>query len=542
MCGWLGRPDPFEAAGHGEESPGVVGPLGLTPDVEGGMTAAEQAAIEHAAEDSGVARRLAEEPEEMGAHEVRRLAVKGIGAVLVRTMSLRALTFAGNILLARILDPRSFGLFAVVNFVVLIAAFLADMGMGAALVQRKERLTEEDLRTAFTIAFVVDSLVMAGLLLLAPLLVSIYNLEPQYANAVRVMAATVLVSTFAVVPAIQLERNLRFKELANADLIAQVVYVATAVSLAAAGLHVSAFVIASVVSRVLHTAIVNVVSPWRPRFAVDRPRLRSILSFGVPYQLNGLVLQLKDNFVPTFVAFAAGVQAVGYINWAVGLATNALFLLAVVSRVTFPTYARLQHDLPALKDSVEKSIKWISATVFPAVFMLAALAHQIVRFLYGPKWAPGLISFYLLCIPVLASSYSTVMVSALHGLGRAKVVLKLSVIWAIAGWALAVPMTIWIGYNGFALAMAFVSILSVLSVIEMNKVVKISFVRDQVKLAVIAGVPAIAVWVMSYSVVHGVPSLLALGGFGTLAYIGLLAVTGEIAEARALVKGALQRA
>jgi len=542
VCGWLGRPDPIEAAGHGDEAPGIVGPLGLTPDAEAGMSAAESAALEHAADIAGVTRSLVEEDPPMSAHEVRRLAVKGIGAVLVRTFTLRAITFAGNIILARILDPKSFGLFAIVNFVVLISAFLAGMGIGAALVQRKQRLTEDDLRTAFTLGFIVDGVITIALVLLAPVLVAAYNLEPQYANAVRVMALTIMVSALAIVPAIQMERNLRFKEMANADLVAQLVYVATAVGLAVGGLHVSAFVIASVISRSLHTIIVNIISPWKPALGIVRERLRAMLAFGVPYQLNGLVLQLKDNFVPTFIAVVAGAEAVGYINWAVGLATNALFLLTIVSRVTFPAYARLQHDLPALKDSVEKSIKWISATVFPAVFMLAALAHQIVRFLYGPKWAPGLISFYLLCIPMIASSYSTVLVSALHGVGRAKTVLKLTTIWAIAGWAIAVPMTLWIGYNGFALAMAFVSMLSVLSVIEMNKVVKISFVRDQIKIAIIAGVPAFAVWVMSYQVVHGIPSLLGLAAFGGLSYVGLMALTGEIREARALVKGSLQRA
>lgn len=541
MCGWLGKPDPLEAAGHGDETAGIVGPLGLTPDAEAGMSAAENAALEQAADASGIAQTLGAD-DEMSAHDVRRLAVKGIGAVLVRTFSLRAMTFAGNIILARILDPKSFGLFAIVNFIVLISAFLADMGMGAALVQRKQRLTEEDLRTAFTLGFIIDGAITLALVVLAPVLVAAYNLEPEYANAVRVMAVTIFISTFAIVPAIQLERNLRFKEMANADLVAQLVYVFTAVALAAGGLHVSAFVIASILSRSLHTIIVNVVSPWRPRLAIVRDRLRAMLSFGVPYQLNGLVLQLKDNFVPTFIAVVAGAKAVGYINWAVGLATNALFLLTIVSRVTFPTYARLQHDLPMLKDSIEKSIKWISATVFPAVFFLAALAHQIVRFLYGPKWAPGLISFYLLCIPMLASSYSTVMVSALHGVGRAKTVLKLTTIWAIAGWALAVPLTLWIGYNGFALAMAFVSLLSVLSVIEMNKVVKIRFVRTQLKLAIIAGIPAFAVWIMSYQVVQGIPSLLALAGFGGLSYLGLLVLTGEFGEARRLVRGSLARA
>jgi O-antigen/teichoic acid export membrane protein len=533
VCGWLPEKDPVASAQHGTEAAGFVGPSGLQPDAEVGLGAVEAAAIEQLAGQSA-------EPE-INSAEVRKLAIRGIGQLLVRTISLRAVTFGGNIILARILDPTSFGLFAIVNFVVLIAGFLADLGMGASLVQRKEQLTEKDLRTAFSFSLVVDAVMTILVIGLAPVLVAGYGLDPKYVTAIRAMGLTIFVSAFAAIPAIRLERTLRFKELANADLVSQLVYVVAALSGAIAGLHVWAFVIASILARTIHTIIVNFISPWRPRLGIDRSSIRTMLSFGVPYQLNGLLIQVKDNFVPTFIALAAGAKAVGYVNWAVGLATNPFFLLTIVSRVTFPTYARLQHDLPALKDAIEKSIKWIAATVFPGTFLLMALAHQIVRFLYGPKWAPGLISFYFLCIPVLCATWSTVLISALYGMGRAKTVLKIMAIWTVVGWGLSAPLTLWFGYNGFAIATALVSVLSVLPVIEMNKIVKIRFVSTCVRFAILSAIPAFAVWVMSYQVVHGIPSLLALAGFGGLAYLGLLALTGEVAEARTLISGAFER-
>ncbi|MHB8510922.1 MAG: oligosaccharide flippase family protein [Actinomycetota bacterium] len=537
MCGWQGKPDPIDAAAHGEETPGVIGPFGLTPDVEA-VPPAEAGLIQHEAKEV-----IEDSEPELSSQEVQRLAIKGIGAVMARTFNLRAVMFAGNIILARILTPQTFGLFAIVNFIVLISSFLADMGMGAALVQRKGKLSEEDLRVAFTLGLIVDGAITLVIVVFASKLVGLYSLvSPQYSRAVMILASTVIISTFSNIPAVKLERNLRFKDAANAELISKLIYITTAVALAATGFHILAFVFASLASCIANTIIVNIMAPWRPRLSFDRERMRSILSFGIPYQLTGLVYQVKDNFVPIFVAAVSGPKAVGYIVWAVGLATNGLLLQVIVSRVTFPTYARLQGDLPALKDAVEKSIKWVAATVFPITFLLMALAHQIVRFIYGVKWAPGLPSFYLLCVPILAASYSSVLVSALQGVGRAKVVLKLSVIWAIAGWAIAVPMTLYIGFNGFALAMVLVSSLSLLSVREMNKVVKISFIPELLKFAILSGVPAIGVWVMSYRVVHGVPSLIALAGFGGLAYIGLLSVTGEVTEFRTMIKGALQRA
>jgi len=250
----------------------------------------------------------------------------------------------------------------------------------------------------------------------------------------------------------------------------------------------------------------------------------------LPFQMNGFVNAAKDNFIPTFIAIAAGHAAVGYVTWAVGLATNALFLLPVVGRVTFPAYARLQHDKEALRDAIETSIRWVAATVFPATLLLAALARQIVEHVYGPKWAPGLPSFYLLCIPMLNAAYSTVMVSALYALGRAKVVLRLTLIWAAAGWALGVPLTLVFGKHGFAAAMSIVSWLSFLSVRETNKVVKVHFVPALVKIFVLAAIPAIPIAAFGRHWIHDAWQLAGVGALGGLAYLGLLIAFGELGD------------
>lgn len=472
----------------------------------------------------------------MGVAEVKRLAVRGVAALAIRTMGVRLMTFTGNVLLARLLAPKTFGLFAIVNFIVAIASFLADLGIGAALIQRKEELTEEDLRTAFTLGIIIDTAFTTAIFLLAPVLVRLYSLDPRYALAVRVLSLTILFSTFGTIPSIKLERRLQFTKASMADIASQLVYTAIAVTLAFNGLHVWAFVIASVVSRALDAVLLNLMAFWRPRLGLTKDSARRLLVFGLPYQATGLIVQVKDNFVPTFVAFAGGATAVGYLNWAVGLAATPLFLVTIVSRITFPTYARLQHELEELRSAIEQSIRWISATVFPGVFLIMALASPIVHNLYGDKWRPALPSFYFLCIPILASSYSTVLVSALYGLGRAKQVLKLTVIWTVAGWGLGVPMTLWFGFTGFAAALAIVSSLSLLAVYEIRKVIDVRFARMQIRLLAIAGLPALAVWVAAPHVVHSVATLGGLGVAGGTAYVLLLLVTGEFGDARRLLK------
>lgn len=490
--------------------------------------------------------------QELDSREVMRRALGGFRTVVIRSLGQRGLQMVGNILLARWLAPKTFGLYAIVSFIVGTAGFFSDLGLSASLVQRKQDLTERDLRTGFTLTLLLNSTVVAIMVLLAGPLVRLYDNDGNV-GAVQVMAATVLLSTFTVVPVVRLERALKFERLSFADLAAQVAYVGIAVPLAMQYWHrpglaqeqateaVWIFVFATVGSRLVHLVLVNIASPWLPRLSWDTQRMRDLLRFGIPFQLNGVVNVLKDNFVPTFVAFVTTPEDVGYLVWSIGLATNALFLVPLVSKVAFPAFSRLQEDLPALKTSIEQAVRWTAATVFPVTFILAALARQIVEHVYGPKWLPGLPSFYLLCVPMLNAAYSTVMVSALYGMGKARTVLRLTTTWAIAGWGLGVPLTLLFGMEGFAAALCLVSCLSWMTVREMNKIVKVSFIVPLLRIGVLAGFPAALIAAYARFIVHDAYTLLATALAGAAGYLLLMFIAGELHEVVAMLKGRAHR-
>jgi len=509
-----------EAATHSIVAPGVVD----HPEIDGGPTAHP----------------------ELEAGEVRRLALRGFGALVLRSIGQRGLQMVGNIALFRWLAPETHGFYLILSFIVGMAGFLADLGLGASLVQRRNELNERDLRSAFTLSFGLNVLVVAVVFAVAGPLLRLYDITEVSTGAIYVLALTILAGSFTAIPSIRLERALKFTALSFADLAGSLAYVCVAVplaygfkdpgaSIAGRAEAVWVFVWATVASRIAYTLVITIVAPWRPRFGADLRAMRRMLAFGLPYQATGFVNALKDNFIPTFIAFVAGAAAVGYVQWAVGLVTNAIVLLPIVGKVTFPAYARMQHDPAALRDAIEKSIKWVAATVFPATLLMAALARQIVEHVYGPKWFDGLPSFYLLCIPMLNAAYSTVCVSALYGLGRAKVVLRLTVVWALAGWALGVPFTLVFGMHGFAMSLSIVSMLSFMAVAELRKVVDVTFAPQLVRIFVYAALPAGVVALFQASV-SNVFELAALGLAGGAGYVALMWLGGELEDLRRLMR------
>src|SRR5207253_5098296 len=67
---------------------------------------------------------------------VRRRTLWGVASMTARELVIKLLALAGWIVLARLLDPPVFGLFAIANFSVNVFVLFSEVGLGAALVRR----------------------------------------------------------------------------------------------------------------------------------------------------------------------------------------------------------------------------------------------------------------------------------------------------------------------------------------------------------------------------------------------------------------------
>lgn len=130
--------------------------------------------------------------EPLEARDIKVRAVRGVASLLARQLLVRALGFVGMLVLARVLTPAIFGVFAIAQFVVLFFDQISSLGLSAALLRKKEPVTERELSTVFT----VQQLVVAGSIVLilsaAPLIVQHYQLQASHVALIRAMAAALL--------------------------------------------------------------------------------------------------------------------------------------------------------------------------------------------------------------------------------------------------------------------------------------------------------------------------------------------------------------
>ncbi len=126
----------------------------------------------------------------------------------------QGLTILGGVLLARILSPAEFGLYAIITFVMNFLKAFSDAGLGASLIRHPTEPTVEEYRAVFTVQQVLVALIVLLFWLTAPIVAHAYHLPNRDAWLFRLVALSLLATPFQVIPSIRLERRLSFDKLA----------------------------------------------------------------------------------------------------------------------------------------------------------------------------------------------------------------------------------------------------------------------------------------------------------------------------------------
>lgn len=391
---------------------------------------------------------------------LKQKAVRGVFTLSFRRLILKVIDTFGVIALARLLSQESFGIFGIVTFVVFtFLSFFSDIGLGAALIQ-KEKVSDDDLKTTFTIQQLLVTILLVISWMVAPWVGEFYNLGESGAWLVRILSLSLFVTSFKTIPSIMLERRLRFELLIIPEIIETIAYNSIAVYMAMQGYGVWSLVIAVIVRTVLGAIALNVIAPWGIGWKLNRQSAKELLHFGVPFQLNSVLALIKDNITPTIIAVWYGPAAVGYVNVAQNISSRPMEISTIVSRITFPTYSRIQGDKVRLKRWIEKSIHLMSVVYFPAIIGLIVTASPILQFLYADKsdkWLPALPTLLWFLIAAVPVVITTTYTNAIYATGHPKIVLALMVLYTALTWGIGLPMIHYLGFVGIAITVCIIT-------------------------------------------------------------------------------------
>ncbi len=433
--------------------------------------------------------------EELTADILNSKVKKGVAVLTIRTIFLQAVSFFSNAILTVFLLPADYGVFFLVSAVVNLLTYFSDIGFAASLIQKKDKPTEEELKTVFT----TQQILVLGLIILVfistPLIKNFYHFSQPAIYLLWALAFSLCLSSLKTIPSVLLERNLEFNKLVIPQIVETVVFNVTVVILAWKGFGVSSFTIGVMLRAVAGLLVMYIVSPWMPGIMVSIKSLKSILKFGVPYQANSLMAMIKDDGITIFLGSILGVQGVGLLGWAQKWAYAPLrFFMDQVIKVTFPAFSRLQDNKIELSKAVTKSISFICFLVFPSLIMLVLLSPILVEIIpkYS-KWSPALFALSILAFNCALAAVTTPLTNTLNAIGKISLTFKLMIMWTSLTWIFVPILAFMYGLNGAAIGLTIVGLSSFIALKLVSKYVNIDYLQS-------VGKPILAAFLMGICV------------------------------------------
>ena len=359
-----------------------------------------------------------------------------------------------QIILARLLSPNDFGIWAMVLILSNFSIIFRDTAIAQVLVQRglddqKIVNTVYSLGINISIAlFIVQSL--AGF----PL--SIFFGVPILFPLTVFTALVFLIGAGAGSHTSVMQRQMKFRELAICDGIASFTRVVTAIICAFMGWGVWSFVIGEVAMAVVDSLLKKSFSKYHFTYSyrLDKTAVNEVKRFITGIVITSFAVQMNTMSDNVVIGKILGKQVLGYYNLAYQLAMTPVYILSQVNRVILSVMS--QRDNVGKKLFISQVLE-LYAIIFALVYGIAfIIAPWFIPLMYGQAWIESVSLFQILLVFAYARGFMAI-------LGNTLVALDKPMINAFINWAL-VPVAVLsylIGVNlggaeGVAIAVALV--------------------------------------------------------------------------------------
>ena len=368
----------------------------------------------------------------MAEQSLKDKTVKGVVWSSVERFSVQGVQFLVMLVIARLLDPKDFGLIGMLAIFLAVAQSLIDSGFSQALIRKQDR-TEVDNSTVFYFNIVVSAVLYLILYAIAPWVAGFYN-EPQLCSLMRVLCLIIIIISFAVVQRALYTASINFKTQAKASFIAAIISGVVGVWLAYNGYGVWTLVWQQLLNAGVNTLLLWVYSNWYPRWQYSWKSFRQLFSFGSKLLVSGLIDTLFTNIYLLVIGKIFNAASLGYYTQADRFTKlPSSNITGILQRVTYPVLCSIQDDDERLREDYRKLLRLSAFIIFPMMCLLAGVAYPLVELLIGEKWrfAATLIiplSFTMMWWPIHAINLNLLQVK-----GRSDLFLRLEIIKKIIG-------------------------------------------------------------------------------------------------------------
>lgn len=335
--------------------------------------------------------------------------------------------FIFGLILARLLDPKEWGLIGMLTIFISISQAFIDSGFSNALI-RKNDCTETDYSTVFFFNLSVGLLFYFILFFCAGPISRFYK-EPQLLPLIRVLGLGLLISALTIIQRTILTKEVNFKLQAASSIIASVISGLLSIILAYKGFGVWSLAVKTISQSLIILILLWMWNRWIPKLVFSKKSFVEMFGFGYKLLLSGLIYTANINLFYLIIGKYFSASELGFYTRADQFKNlPSSNITGVIQRVSFPVLSSVQDDELRLKKGYRKLIKSTMFISFILMFGMAAVAKPMIIVLIGKKWLPAVPYLQLLCFVGMLFPLHALNLNILQVKGRSDLFLKLEII------------------------------------------------------------------------------------------------------------------
>jgi O-antigen/teichoic acid export membrane protein len=350
--------------------------------------------------------------------DVKRRALGGGRVLLGRHVVWALVALVGSTILIRGLGPERWASYSIAYY--LTVGF--DYAFGATflghLVRSDRRPDSLDRQTA---AALMNRVGVAALVFFTAVAVpasQLYGRDELTGCLVGVGVCAFVYSLRSTSVAL-LERGLRYRVIAAAELLDQFTFYVVAIGLMAAGLGLTGVVAALCVRGLPSTVLCRRSEPvpWLGR--LDRTRLHAILRFARP-SLASATLIVATGLVPVVVLGGSHARELGFVMAAATIVGYAGTAQVIAQRIGFPSFSSLNRDPQRLGLAVRRTVAVTDTILVLLLLPVGALSPLWLPILLGRRWEAAGAVLIAMGVGFAFNAIPAIATSLLQALGQAR--------------------------------------------------------------------------------------------------------------------------
>jgi teichuronic acid exporter len=343
---------------------------------------------------------------------------------IVEKFSLQIVQFVVSVILARLLEPKDYGLIALTGIFTALSAAIIDGGFEKTLIRAKT-LEPVQIDSIFFVNFVMGFGLMAVLWMTAGEIGEYFH-QPGLGPVLRIVSITLPLNGITCVQRVLLMKELRFKKISIAQIASSTAGGLVGVGMAFSGAGVWALVGSLLTANIITVAMFWWRSDWYPKLQFSYSAIRDMLPYGMRIMFVSILFFLMQQFNNFIVGrFYSGAD-LGYYNRGGRLPDLVVALLqSIVLKLSFPLFSKVRDEKDQLEEVLRRTTQLVAFIAFPMLTLMLVNAHDITLVLFTAKWLPSVIFLELIVFIDLLEPFVAVYRELIMAKGHAKLMMRI---------------------------------------------------------------------------------------------------------------------